>query len=114
MLAPVFRKAKIAGAHAHRFRHTLATDILARGGTMADIADVQGISEHIARRHYAKWSAARQERIPTIVRLVHGGEAGAVRPLPVYRCPTRGPRRSCGPTANRRRAAAPPSWSHER
>jgi integrase len=77
MLAPVFRRAKIAGAHAHRFRHTLATDILARGGTMAHVADVLGISEHIARRHYAKWSAARQERIPTIVRLVHGGEADA-------------------------------------
>jgi integrase len=71
-----------------RFRHTLATDILARGGTMSDIADVLGISEHIARRHYAKWSAARQERITTIMRLVEGGEADAsqqpreqIRPL---------------------------------
>jgi len=44
MLAPVFRRAKIARSHAHRFRHTLATDILARGGTMADVADVLGIS----------------------------------------------------------------------
>jgi integrase len=74
MLAPVFRDAKIAGAHAHRFRHTLATDILAKGGTMADHADVLGISEHIARRHYAKWSAARQKRISTIMRQVHAGE----------------------------------------
>jgi len=55
---------------------------------MADVADVLGISEHIARRHYAKWSAARQERIATLMRLVHGGEAGAsqqpreqIRPL---------------------------------
>jgi integrase len=76
MLAPVFREAKIAGAHAYRFRHTPATDILARGGTTADVADVLGISEHIARRHYAKWSAACQERISSIMRLVHGGEAG--------------------------------------
>jgi hypothetical protein len=30
---------------------------------------------NIARRHYAKWSAARQERISTIMRLVHDGEA---------------------------------------
>jgi site-specific recombinase XerD len=80
MLAPVFRRAKIADAHAHRFRHTLATDILARGSTMAGVADVLGISEHIARRHYAKWSAARQERISTIMRLVHGGEAGKPTP----------------------------------
>jgi len=74
MLTRVFREAKIAGARAHRFRHTLATGILARGGTMADVADVLGISEHIARRHYAKWSSARQERISTIMRQVHAGE----------------------------------------
>jgi two-component system response regulator PilR (NtrC family) len=74
----VFAKAEIPGAQAHRFRHTLATDILARGGTMADVADVLGISEHIARRHYAKWPAARRERISSIMRLVHTGEpAGA-------------------------------------
>jgi integrase len=77
MLAPVFRKAKIAGAHAHRFRHTLATDILARSSTMADVADVLGISEHIARRHCAKWSAARQEQTSTIMRLVHDGQTAA-------------------------------------
>jgi hypothetical protein len=47
MLTPVFRKAKIEGAHARCFRRTLATDVLARGGTMADAADVLGISEHI-------------------------------------------------------------------
>jgi len=75
MLAPVFRKAKIAGAHAHRFRRTLASQILARGGTMADVADVLGIGEHIARRHYAKRSAC-QERIATIMRALQGGEAG--------------------------------------
>jgi integrase len=75
MLAPVFRRAKILGAHTHRFRHTLATDILAKGGTMAHVAEVLGISEHIARRHYAKWSAARQERIATIMRAVQGGKS---------------------------------------
>ena len=82
MLAPVFRKAKIVGAHAHRFRHTLATDILARGSTMADVAGVLGISEHIARRHYAKWSAARQQRISSIMSLVQASgtaEADAAR-----------------------------------
>jgi len=62
MLAPVFRRAKILGAHAHRFRHTLATDILARGGTMADVADVLGISEHAARKHYAKWPPPETNR----------------------------------------------------
>jgi len=82
LLGAVFAKAKIAGAHAHRFRHTLATDVLAKGGTMADVADALGISEHIARRHYAKWSAARQERISTIMRQVHAGEAALVAGMP--------------------------------
>jgi integrase len=77
MLAPVFRKAKIAGAHAHRFRHTLATDIPARGSTMADVADVLGISEHMARRRYANWSAARREPISTVMRPLRGG---AIKP----------------------------------
>ena len=44
------------------------------GKNGADVADVLGISEHIARRHSAKWSAARQERIATIMRAVQGGE----------------------------------------
>ena len=44
--------------------------------------NVLGISEHIARRHYAKWSAARQERISTIMRLVHGGEAASAAAAP--------------------------------
>jgi hypothetical protein len=48
---------------------------------LADAADVLGISEHIARRRYAKWSAARQERIATIMRAMQGGEA-AVPDLP--------------------------------
>ena len=47
---------------------------------MADVADVLGISEHIARRHYAKRSAARQERIATIMRLVHDGEPEVCTP----------------------------------
>jgi integrase len=46
-LQPAFRPSKVKNAHAHRFRHTLASAILARGGTMADMADVLGISEHI-------------------------------------------------------------------
>jgi integrase len=74
-LAAVSKKSKVVDAHAHRFRHTLATDILARGGTMSDVADALGISENVARKHYAKWSAARQERIATIMRAVQGGEA---------------------------------------
>jgi hypothetical protein len=72
-LAAVFSKSKVTDAHAHRFRHTFAAEILARGGTMSDVADVLSISENVARKHYAKWSPARQERISGIMRRVFTG-----------------------------------------
>jgi len=43
-------------------------------------ADVLGISEHIARKHYAKWSPARQQRISSIMSLVQSGGAAAQPP----------------------------------
>ena len=54
-------------------------DFAPKGGATADVADVLGISEHIARQHYAKWSAARQERISTIMRAVHDGALTAAQ-----------------------------------
>jgi len=73
-LASVFKRSGVAGAHAHRFRHTLATDILARGGTKQDVADILGISPAIVRKHYAKWSQARQQqRISRLFEAVYPG-----------------------------------------
>ena len=72
-LAAVFKRAGVPGAHAHRFRHTLATDILAMGGTEQDVADILGISPAIVRKHYAKWSQARQWRITTLMQAVQFG-----------------------------------------
>ena len=71
-LEAVFKKAGVPKAKSHRFRHTLATDILAKGGTIQDVADVLGISAHVAARHYAKWSQARDERIMRLMERVHG------------------------------------------
>jgi len=62
-MAAVFRKSGVANAHAHRFRHTLATEILENGGTFEDAAEVLGNSPNIVKKHYAKWSRGRQERI---------------------------------------------------
>jgi integrase/recombinase XerC len=73
LLKSVFDQADVKDAKPHRFRHTLATDILARGGTMADVADILAITETIARKHYAKWSPARQERISTLMRSLYAG-----------------------------------------
>lgn len=62
-LAAVFKKSGVAHARADRFRHTLATEILSRGGSDQDAADVLGNSPQIIRKHYAKWNVQRQDRI---------------------------------------------------
>ena len=83
-MTAVFKESGVPQAHAHRFRHALATSILATGGTLSDVADVLGIGEHVARKHYKKWNQARQERISALMQAVQRGtfvahtEKGAV------------------------------------
>ncbi len=66
-LAAVFKKSAVAKAHAHRFRHTLATELLGAGASFEEVADILGNSPEIVRKHYAKWSTARQARIDTLM-----------------------------------------------
>jgi site-specific recombinase XerD len=63
----VFRASAVTDACSHRFRHTLATEVLEMGGTIAEAADILGDTEAIVRKHYAKWSAARQARITDLL-----------------------------------------------
>ena len=67
----VFKASGVKGAHAHRFRHTLATELLGRGATFEEVADVLGNSPEIARKHYGKWSLARQSRIDDLMDRVY-------------------------------------------
>jgi integrase len=71
-LGAVFKASGVPGAHAHRFRHTLATELLEAGGSLEDVAEILGNSPNIIRKHYAKWSRLRQERISTLMRSVFG------------------------------------------
>lgn len=70
-LGAVFRKSGVADCHAHRFRHTLATDLVGIGATFEEVADVLGNSPEIVRKHYAKWSKQRQDRLDNLVQTVH-------------------------------------------
>ena len=72
-LQRVFQLSGVKDAHSHRFRQSLATDVLAKGGTERDVADILGITETIVRKHYAKWANARQERIDHLINAVHSG-----------------------------------------
>jgi site-specific recombinase XerD len=53
-LRVVFSKSGVRGAHAHRFRHTLATELLGRGASLEEVADILGNSPAIVRKHYGK------------------------------------------------------------
>ena len=69
-LTAVFAAADVAHAHAHRFRHTLATELLEQGWTYEDVAEVLGNSAAIVRKHYAKWSRGRQNRLTEMMQSV--------------------------------------------
>lgn len=72
-LLAVFRQSLVPRAHAHRFRHTLATELLGNGASFEDVADILGNSPDVVRKHYAKWSPARQARIDDLMERVHIG-----------------------------------------
>ncbi|HXA65841.1 MAG TPA: tyrosine-type recombinase/integrase [Bryobacteraceae bacterium] len=57
----MFKASGVDGAHAHRFRHTLATKLLEAGESLEDVAEILGNSPNIIRKHYAKWSGSSSE-----------------------------------------------------
>ncbi len=66
-VATVFKLSGVPNAHAHRFRHTLATWLLGRGSTCEQVADILGNSPNVVRKHYGKWSKARQDTIDRLM-----------------------------------------------
>jgi site-specific recombinase XerD len=72
-LLRVFQLSEVESAHSHRFRHTLATEILAAGGTFEDAAIVLGSSPAIIRKYYAQWSIQRQERTTSLLQTLFSG-----------------------------------------
>ena len=65
-LSAVFRRA-------HRFRHTLASELLGKGVGIEDVAGILADSATTVRRHYAKWTPEYQARQDRAIRLIHGG-----------------------------------------
>lgn len=71
VLRKVFDLSGVQGAHPHRFRHTLVTEILTAGGSIEDAANIIGDSPQIVRKHYMRWSDAYQNRTVTVLNAVH-------------------------------------------
>jgi integrase len=66
-LSAVFKKSGVKDAHAHRYRHTLATRLLAQGATFEQVADILGNSPAVVRKHYGKWAKGRQDNIDRLM-----------------------------------------------
>jgi len=79
-LSAVFKKSGVKNAHAHRYRHTLATRLFEQGATMEQVADIWGNSPDVVRRHYAKWSKGRQANIDRLM-MAHFQTAGVTNPV---------------------------------
>lgn len=79
-LGAVFQKSGVKNAHAHRYRHTLATGLLADGASFQTVADILGNTEAIVRKHYGKWSKGRQKNIDQLM-IAHFQKAGVTNPV---------------------------------
>ena len=79
MLA-VFSKSGVKNAHAHRYRHTLATRLLERRATFELVADMLGNTPTVVRKHYGKWSKPRKDNIDRFM-MDHFGTAPFTGPV---------------------------------
>ena len=75
-LKAVFRKSGVEGAISHRFRHTLATNILEDGGSIPQAATCLGDSPAVTAKSYVKDSRAHREATGAIWQRVRGGKNG--------------------------------------
>ena len=66
-LSVVFKKSGVKNAHAHRYRHTLATRLLEQGASFEQVADILGNTPAVVRKHYGKWSKPRQDNIDRLM-----------------------------------------------
>jgi integrase len=83
-LKKLFRLAGIPDGHAHRFRHTFATNLLLAGVPLDRVATLLGhTNSKVTERHYAPWIRARQEQLEADVRRVweQFSEVAALQPV---------------------------------
>lgn len=61
------KDAKVTPDHPHRFRHSLAADLLSRGVSVENVAAILGNSPGIVVKHYSQWIASRQEALDAAI-----------------------------------------------
>jgi integrase len=70
-MSAVFKQAGVKDAHPHRFRHTLASELLGKGGTLGEVASILGDTAATISRYYAKWTPEYQSRQDVLIRKIH-------------------------------------------
>jgi integrase/recombinase XerD len=54
--------------HAHRWRHTFATQLLSKGVPVSEVAAILGNSPRIVEKHYSQWISSRQTALEAAVK----------------------------------------------
>lgn len=78
-LIKVFKAAEISDAHPHRFRHSVAVNMLDAGSSVEDVALVLGNSPAIVSKHYSAFVQSRQDRIDREIQKTWGVKPKLVR-----------------------------------
>jgi integrase len=79
-MVAVGKRAGVANAHPHRFRDTLAVDMLSRGANPYDVAKMLGDTIETVERHYTPFVKELRERVRSILETSSGLES-AVTPV---------------------------------
>jgi site-specific recombinase XerD len=58
---------KIMPDHPHRFRHSLAADLLSRGVSVENVAAILGNSPAVVVKHYSQWIKGRQDALDAAI-----------------------------------------------
>jgi integrase/recombinase XerD len=61
------KQAGVFPDHPHRFRHSLAADLLMKGASVEDVAAILGNSPAIVIKHYSQWIRGRQDRLDSFL-----------------------------------------------
>ena len=84
-------RAGVPNAHPHRFRDTLAVDMLLRGATPYDVAKTLGDTIETVEKHYAPFVKALRDRVRAILESEGGLEQPETQPrvTPASQLPTK-------------------------
>lgn len=63
----ICKELKISPDHPHRFRHSLAADLLTRGASVEQVAAILGNSPAVVIKHYSQWIKSRQDALDTLL-----------------------------------------------